>query len=452
MMKRIFFPLFILLFLGVGNFSMAQNPDTKLTTGVVAYQQQDFAKAMEALNFALEDPTALKEKNQPKGFYYRGLTRLGYMQQLGAKIAIAGQDADPATVLSEDETAFMQNAVLGAYEDFKNAKKYDVADKWGKKIDQQTKGLSGMILNGGAQILNGTFGKDLKDEEKKVMYAEVIKYMDAVTELSPNMHLAYDFKGQSYLNSGDTANAYASFSKAAEVFNENEPRQPDQLIAYVYYRKALIERYSKNDLDAALASLEAGKPALDKEHDRYLKIEGLQPAQIENINSDYTNAKEQISRFELDILLNSPGKLQQALDKFEKATAEEPDNYIIHVAYAQLLEKFDLAKAEEVYKTATKIDPGKQIAWFNLGALYVNKGVEAYKKANEEDDMEKARALQKEGNDAYTSAFPYLEKSLEIEKCDRQSLDAIISICINLGDDYTASYKKYKDMKAECGF
>ena len=37
-----------------------------------------------------------------------------------------------------------------------------------------------------------------------------------------------------------------NFNKAAEVFQANEPSQPDQLIAYVYYRKAF--RYWMNYL------------------------------------------------------------------------------------------------------------------------------------------------------------------------------------------------------------
>lgn len=454
-MKQFVFPVFFLLLFMTGQTVLAQSGDTKITTGVVAYNQQDFEKAISALNIGLENPDGLKEKNRPKGFYYRGMARINYMRQLAGKLAGAGEGVDPATVLNTEEQEFMEGAVLGAYDDFKNAKKYDDG-KWTKKIDAQMLMINAMVLQGGVAILNGSFDDKLTDEEKKEAYTETIKYMDAATEISPTSHLGYDLKGQAYLNLGDTTNAYKNFSKASEVYQENEPAQPDQLIAYVYYRKALIERYSTNDLDASLKSLDDGKKALDKEHNRYLENkDNLNAQQIESINQQYTSAKEDLSRFELDILLNTPGKLEEAINKFEVATQNEPDNYILHVAFAQLLEKVDMVKAEEVYKVATKIDPGKQIAWFNLGALYVNKGVEAYKQANEiSDDFEKAKALQEQGDAAYKSAFPYLEKALEVQPCDSETLTALISICINLGasdESYNDSYKKFKDMKADCG-
>ncbi len=454
-MKQFVFPVFFLLFVVTGQAVLAQSGDTKITTGVVAYNQQDFEKAITALNIGLEDPTAVKEKNLPKGFYYRGMSRINYMRQLAGKLAGAGADANPEEVLNAKEQEFMEGAVLGAYEDFKNAIKYDDG-KWGKKVEAQMLMINAMVLQGGVAILNGTYDDKMTDEEKKEAYTETIKYMDASTEISPTTHLGFDLKGQAYLNLKDTTNAYKNFVKAGEVFQENSPSQPDQLIAYVFYRKALIERYANNDLDASLKSIDDGKKALDAEHNRYLEMkDNLNAQQIESINQQYTTAKEDLSRFELDILLNTPGKLKEAIAKFEDATKEEPNNYILHVAFAQLLEKVDMVKAEEVYKTATKIDPGKQIAWFNLGALYVNKGVEAYKEANNiSDDFEKAKAMQVQGDNYYKTAFPYLEKSLEVSPCDGETLSALISICINLAsndESYNESYKKFKDMKADCG-
>lgn len=454
-MKQFVFPVFFMLLFVSGQTVFAQSGDTKITTGVVAYNQQDFEKAITALSVGLENPEGLKEKNRPKGFYYRGMAKINYMRQLGGKLAVAGEGANPEEVFDTEEQAFMQNAVLGIYDDFKNARKYDDG-KWGKKIDSQMKNLNAMILQGGVAILNGSFDDKMSPEDKATAYKETIKYMDAATEIKPNSHLAYDLRGQAYINLKDTANAYTNFVKAAEVFEANQPTQPDQLIAYVFYRKALIERYANDDLDGSLKSLDDGKRVLKQEHERLLAMkDNLNAQQIESINQQYTSAKEDLSRFELDILLNTPGKLKEAIEKFETATSNEPDNYILHVAFAQLLEKVDLVKAEEVYKVATKIDPNKQIAWFNLGALYVNKGVESYKQANEiSDDFEKAKAMQVQGDEYYKSAFPYLEKSLEVSPCDRETLAALISICINLSasdEAYNESYKKFKDMKAECG-
>jgi len=453
-MKQFLLPVFCLLFVFAGTSVKAQSPDTKITTGVVAYNQQDYKKSIKALSTGLENAESLKEKNRPKGFYYRGKARMNYMRQLAGKMASAGQDADPETILDEEETSFMETALLDAYQDFKMARKWDDG-KWGKKLDAEMLMMGGMILQGGATLLNGTFDDKLSPDDKQEAYAEVVKYMDIAAEINPEGHLAYDMRGQAYLNLKDSSNAYNSFVSAAKVFSENEPANPDQVIAYVYYRKALLDRYYKKDLDASLLAIEDGKKVLEKEHNRILDMKDkYQPNQVEALNEQYESVKGDLTRFELDILLNFPDKLEEAVAKFDQAIEDEPKNYILHVAYAQLLEKLNPEKAVEVYKKATEIDPGKQIAFFNLGALYVNQGVEKYKKANEiSDDFEKAKALQAEGDADYESALPYLESALEAQPCDMQSLNALIQICINLSasdEAYNDKYKKYKDMKAEC--
>lgn len=454
-MKKFIFPVFFLM-LVFGYQTVQAQGDTKITTGVVAYNQQDFGKALKALNTGLADISQLKAKNIPKGFYYRGMARLGYMRTLGGKVANGGS-------LSEAEEAVMETVVIDAYEDFRNAKKHDDG-KWGKKVDQQLSVMGTMILQAGLTILNGTYDDKMTNEEKQVAYGEVVKYMDLAKESMGDNYMVYDLRGQASLNLGDSLEALESFKTAVNVFESNEPKRPDQLIAYVLYRKALIERYNSEakDLDAALASLDKGKELLKKENKRMMANKSsYTDEQVQAIQKQYTNAKEDLDKFELDILLNSPGKLQQAIDKFDQATANEPDNYILHVAYAQLLEKVDVVKAEEMYKAATRIDPKKHIAFFNLGALFVNQAVEKYKLANaEEKDFEKAKALQGEGDRLYAKAFPWLTQAQEIEACDRPTLDALKNICINLGssDDeaeaakYSAAYKKYKDIAKECGF
>lgn len=453
-MKKFIFPVFFLM-LVFGYQTMQAQGDTKITTGVVAYNQQDFAKALKALNTGLSDISQLKSKNVPKGFYYRGMSRLGYMRTLAGKVQGGSE-------LSEAEESAMNTIVIDAYQDFQNAKKHDDG-KWGKKVDQQMSVMGTMILQGGLTLLNGTYDDQMTKAEKQEAYAEVVKYMKLAEESMPTNYMVYDLRGQAELNLSDSLAALKDFQMAAKVFEENEPKRPDQLIAYVFYRTALIQRYNSEakDLDGALAALDKGKEMLKKENKRMLANKDSYTAdQVNAINKQFENAKQDLDKFELDILLNSPGKLQQAIDKFDQATANEPNNYILHVAYAQLLEQVDMVKAEEMYKTASRIDDTKHIAFFNLGALYVNKAVEKYKEANkEEKDFDKAKALQDEGDRLYAKAFPYLTKAQEIEGCDRPTLDAIKNICINLSssDDeaeaakFTEAYKKYKDIGAECG-
>lgn len=445
-MKKIILPVFFLMMLLAGQSVVAQM-DSKIATGTIAYNQGDYAKAIKAYNEGLEDISALKDKNVPKGFYYRGKSNLMRMRQLAQKAAGGAE-------LSEGDQSFLEGAVMNAYQDFKNARQHDDG-KWGKKVDAEMKMIGGLILQSGLSILNGTFDDKMTASEKKEAYKETIKYMDIAEEIEPNNYMVYDLRGQAALNLNDSTKALGDFTAAAGKFKENEPSRPDMLVSYTYYRKALVERYKNHDLDAALKSLDDGKAVLEKEYKRIMaKKADYSADQIAGIDKQHTNCKEDLSRFELDILLNTPDKLQQAIDKFEQATKDEPNNYIIHVAYAQLLEKVDKSKAEEIYVAATKVDPKKHIAFFNLGAMFVNQGVEKYKAANEEEkDFEKAKVLQEEGDALYKKAFPYLVKAQELEPCERETLQALLNICINLSaadESYNEAYTKYKDAQKNC--
>jgi predicted Zn-dependent protease len=358
----------------------------------------------------------------------------------------------------EAHQAELDGILFRIYDDFKKSKETDADQKWTKKVDEELARLGFAFYRGGQIALDAVYDKtaDLSPEDEKAALQEVVKYMDVLEEIEPTNYVANDIRGQAQLSLGDSAAAYKSFKVAGDKFTATPPKDPDQAVAYVFYRKALIDRSKNKNLDAALTNLDMGKTLLEQERARYLKIKENIPAdRWEAIDKQYTQALDFLTKFELDILLNSPEKLQEALAKFESATTKEPTNYILHVAYAQLLEKVDLKKAEKIYLKATEIDPNKQIAWFNLGALYVNQGIAKYKEANAiSDNFAKAKELQDEANGLYKKAFPFLQKSLSIENCDKEALSTILSICINLSSEdeaMAAEYKKYKDMQTACG-
>lgn len=438
-MKKTVIPVLVFLLMGATLFAQ----DSKVTTGVVAFQGQDFKKAIDAFNVALQNPSDLKEKNVPKAYYYRALSQLQYMGQLAS-----GENA-------EANQATIKAMVFKIYDDLKKAKESDSYDKWGKKVDQQLPNVNFALLQGGLRALNEAEGKGMTEADRNAKYKEVIRYMDNSEEIDGTNYMTNDVRAQSLLAMGDSTGAYTNFAQAAKKFEATPPKRPDQLVAYIYYRMALLERYKMNDIDKALANLEKGKEMLDKEHARLMeKKDSYPPEAIQASQKQYTQAKEYLTKFELDLLLNSPDKLEQALGKFDAAIAKEPKNYILHVAYAQLLEKVDEEKAAEIYEKATAIDPKKEIAFFNLGAMFVNQGVALYKQANEiSDDYDKAKALQEKGDALYKKAFPYLQKAQEIKPCDPATLQAIMNICINLSssdESMMTEYKKYKDIKANC--
>jgi hypothetical protein len=431
--------LIVLLMLTLGTTAWAQ--DSKIETGVIAFQGNEFKKALDFFNEGMKDMSLIKEKNVPRAYYYRGMTKVRVMA-LDAQ-AIKGEP-------TEEQANALEALLLGAYDDFKQSKAKDDG-KWGKKVDDALASLNIAFLQAGLAALNLTYGKDITAAQKAEAYQGTVDAMNYSIEIDPNNYFPFDLRGQGKLGVLDSAGALADFTTAAKLIEANTHTRADLLIGYTYYRKAIIERYMNHNVDAALATVDKGKAVLDKEWAKVVaKKAEAKPDQFAKDQKQYEDCKEDLAKFELDLLLNAPEKLQQAIDKFKDAIVKEPKNYVLHVAYAQLLEKVEKTDdAAAVYEKATQIDPSKQMAWFNLGAMYVNKAVKLYGDANKiSDDAPKAKAMQAEGDALFKKALPYLEKAHEVDKCDMETLRALLQITINL--QLTEEYSKYKAAEKAC--
>lgn len=422
-MKKLFFISLILL-----SCATLYAQDTKVTTGVVAYDQGDYDRAVDALETGLSDLSSVKSKNIPKGFYYYGKALIGQFQQ-----AVMNKDNAKAEQLTGN--------LMKAHEAFKSAKQYDDG-KWGDKVDAELQLLFSSFLQGGLQALNTSYSAT--GSQKNELLESAKQYCKICTDINPNSYMSYDLLGQAELGLGDSTNAYKSFAMAGQKFQENQPDNPDVLIGYVYYRLALIDRYKNNDVDAALGSVAMGKKLVEQEWARMQdKLVNYTAQQQTALSTQYNSTIGDLSRFELDLLLNAPNKLQEALNKFEKAIKEEPTSYTIHIAYAQLLEKSDQEKAIVMYQKAIEIDPNNYHAYFNLGALYNNIASEYYKQANEITDYESAKPIEDKALEYLEKAYPQFQKADVIAPNDPTVLRALMQIAINLGKN--DDYKRYKD-------
>lgn len=408
--------------------------DAKITTGVVAYDQGDYAKAVEALTEGLQDESKVKPKYLPKGFYYLGKSLVNQLQQ---------------AAIQKDNEAInkYQDNLLKAHNAFKKAQSTDDG-KWGEKVDKELSMMYNAFLTTALNLLNSA--NQLKGAEANQSYSEARKYLNICIEIDGDNYLSYDLLGQTELGLKDSTNAIKSFHKASQAFITNPPKRPDMLIGYVYYRIGLLERYMNNDLDKALTAVEQGKEIVEKEWERWQELlNSLPDEQQQTVTTQHESTVQDLSRFELDILLNSPAKMNEALVKFEKATKEDPDNYMIQIAYAQLLENVDAEKAIVQYQKAIKIDPNNSMAYFNLGAIYNNIAAEYYKQANELD-WEESEPLQQKAIEYMGKAYPNFQKVLEITPDDVTTLRALAQIAVTL--EKVDDYKMYKDKLKALGY
>lgn len=433
-MKR----LALLSLLTLAAFVTNAQMDAKVTTGAINYDQGDYVKAIENLDLALADLTQLKSKSIPKGYYYRAKALLAYYD---------------AVVLSKDQELFLKvmDYNLKAYESLLLAEKHDDG-KWIKKIEVEYPQVSKSLLNSGMNYFNGAL-KATNPREKELYLSKSIEYFKGTVATNVEDYVGYDLLGQAQLTIQDTVGAEKSLNTAILKYSVRKPSTPDLLIAYAYYRVAIIARYgAKEDIDVALKNLIEGKAMLETEYTRLTTSNAWSSytdVQKSNYTRTYEGAKTTLNNFELDIYLNSPDKMNEALAKFEKATKDEPNNYMIHIAYASLLENSNPTKSIEIYKKATLIDAKESSAFYNLGALYNNLAVVLLKKSNSETDYKKAKVHQDEANGLIGLAYENFKKVDELEPENISNLKALKQCAITL--DKTDDYSKYKERLKKLG-
>jgi hypothetical protein len=433
----------LLAVMAVGMFALraqAQDPNVKLTTGVVAAQEGRWDEAMPALNIALKDPAGLKPANVPKAYYWRAKTRLG---QFAAFQQNMGKTKDTTGLYK------FENVLEDSYADYKKAKETDDG-KWKDKINSDLNQMYGQLINmAGVMGLNVLYTeKNLTEQERIDGGKGVAEAMKMCTEIRPEEYLPLDLAGQAYLFAKDSAASLDAFNKGITLYEKTNSTNADIQAAYMYYRQCILERYYKKNLDNSLNSITKGKAVLEKEWAKMLPNKAkYTPEQWKAEEKKYEVTKGDLQRMEIDILMNFPDKLAETCKKIEAELEKNPKDYGMRVAYANMLEKLDVKKSIEQYEMAITADPTKEVAPFNLGALYNNLAKEKFDAGNAEADYSKAQALQKEGTEYLEKAKPAFEKALAANPKSLMAVRALKQVCITL--NLTDDYNKYKEMEKQ---
>jgi tetratricopeptide (TPR) repeat protein len=120
------------------------------------------------------------------------------------------------------------------------------------------------------------------------------------------------------------------------------------------------------------------------------------------------------------------GKQKEVITKIEAQEQKDPKNklfpFYLGIAYNAAN---DNEKAMAAYKRAIAIDPQFGDANLNLGGLYLNKGIDLYNTANKlpQNKQKEYDAMMKQATAQFDSAFPYLEKAVEVNPKSRLALD-----------------------------
>jgi tetratricopeptide (TPR) repeat protein len=345
-------------------------------------------KQLELLNLAKESTNKAivndKTKDNPELWAYRSI--------ILSSIAVTD------TV----NKANSESAFKAAQDALTKAKELDTNKENVKYIESSEQNLAIMMQNKGVAAFNK---KDYKEAYNSFKFIADVKPQDSLF----NMYTAIAANGaQMY----DEAAKY--YRKTIDI-NPNNPALYDEL-AKIYL--------TKTDTTNALKVIEEGR----LKHPDFITL----------------------IYDELNIYLNR-GQAAKQITKIENALARDPKNktlyFVAGVAYSA---NKQLDKAEESYNKALEIDPSYSDAIYNLAVININKGNEyitqANKLPNNKSSDVKYNELKKKFEAELSKAVPLLERAIELNPKDLNTLNTLREVYIKLNKlDKAAEVKKTID-------
>ncbi len=418
-MKKILTLVFILIAL-----TALHGQNKKVADAVQLFNDGNYDDAYMQLKEVLADPGTLSGDYLPLAYQYLANAR---MQVL--RVAMEGGD--------NDGLKGMQHALMESYYDYRQALE-TAGDKLRSDILRDLSVLYHPLIQTGLVALNASGDRKQAEKVRASALQTARLYLEAARDISPT-YLVSDLLGQAMLAMGDSLGASAYFSESIAAYREEPPSPPDFLLAYVFFRKALIERYSLHDPRIALKTLQEGEMLMKKEYERVEAIGGL----TDQAASEYQNGLDDLISFELDIYLSEPSLIDEAILRFREAIALYPADYDILIAYGNLLENIDMKQAIETYEAATAMDGSKDLGFFNLGAAHNNMAANLYEQALTLEDDDNAGRLYGEANRHFIKAFTSMEQAYRLNPGQPATISALVQIATTLGlEEEAAFYSK----------
>jgi tetratricopeptide (TPR) repeat protein len=374
-----------------------------VSTAVFALDAGELDKAKEAIDIAVEHE---KTMTSAKAWFYRGET---YRRIVSSKL--------------EKYMDLDSNALDKAYYSYQKAIELDTKNKYKQKIY-----LFGLPVLHGYFFARG--GKMLDKENYQGSYDNYSTSLEILKNIDENMggELRLDttglfLKAYSAFQLEKKDEALNLFNKLVDVGFENN---------YLYEITSDIYVKQK-DYDNALRILRKGQEVFPDEKSLI------------------------INELNIFIILN---KAAEAVEKFEKAIALDPENATLYTAlgvvFDQLNEKAlsegDLEKAAEykkklidAYTKAIELNPDNADAEYNLGVTFYNDAVNITKEMEDIPlkEKEKYNQMMNERTEVFLIALPHLENAHKIDP-ERQDVIRVLSkIYYAMGD-----YDKSNEIKA----
>ncbi|MBQ9470192.1 MAG: tetratricopeptide repeat protein [Bacteroidales bacterium] len=260
-----------------------------------------------------------------------------------------------------------------------------------------------------------------------------------------------------YYSLKDYANAYKSFKSCLEVGQMPQVNSVDTAVFYYaglsaqlggmyseaisMYKQGLAVGFSSEG-SAYFNMYEAYKAMGQNDEGVKCLEEGL-VNYPQNLNILYSLINCYLEKGE------DPSKIIFYIDK---ALVDAPDNVSLLFAKGTLydkLEQYDEAVA--VYTKATEVKPDFFDAYYNIGAVYYNKGVKLVEQANKvpASKVKEYEELVNQATAEFKKSIPYMEKAAEVNPQSKEAIEAVANLYFRFRNESPEMLEKYNQFKAK---
>ena len=368
-------------------------------------------KAQARIDTAAKHPDT---RDKAKTWYYRGKIYQAWFEKQFADSLASVQEPDnnKKNILAyvKVEVASLETAIMS----YKRELELDTKADWSDEVKK----------------LLRTSMDDYASKAYSMYWSK--KYPEAVVYSEKAFELGQKYAGRTDSNSLNIA-AYCAeksgqYDKSISLYEQLIKMNYHPLVGY----SALIELYKLKKDDAGL------KTAITKARAAF-------PNEYTFIVEDLNQAIKE-------------GRIEEAIKNLNLAIDKDPKNAELHLVLGQTYQKmaftdpkpanYDdlLKKSEDQFKLATSLKPDYPEAFYNFGVFYSNWGAGILNASQKLTAIKEIQAEEKKANDLFLKAIPLLEKALELNKTDRDTMRALKQLYAKTGQADTDKYKKLNDM------
>ena len=200
-----------------------------------------------------------------------------------------------------------------------------------------------------------------------------------------------------------------------------------------YYTKSIEINYGEGDTYALLAEAYKGKG----DNESYVKA-------LKDGFDKYPSNQNLIGGI-INYYILEVENTDEAFKYIEVALEKDPSNAYFHSAKGHLYDKTGkLEDAKASYNKAIELKPDLFEAYYNLGVIYYNEGVNLTEEANNIKDNKKYEAAKIIADKKFEESLPYIEKAYELHPEDRSIANTLSNLYYRLKmiDKYEEIMKK----------